>query len=104
VTNAVGAVNAVSPSGPSPIPGVQLLAATTPAIPPPPSTPPPAPGWPFGRDVFFAEVLQVIQSVAGVDHVASLELSGDGGSPSCGDLCVGPLQLVSPGTHQITVL
>ena len=103
VTNAAGAVNAVGPSGPTPIPGVQLLAATTPALPPPPSAPAPPPGWPFGRGVYFAEVLEVIQSVAGVDHVAALELSGDGGTPSCGDLCVGPLQLVAPGTHQITV-
>jgi hypothetical protein len=104
VTNAVGAVNAVSPSGPSPIPGVQLLAATAPAAVPPPSAPAPTPGWPFGRDVFFADVLRVIRSVPGVDHVASLELSGDGPAPTCGDLCVGPLQLASPGTHQITVL
>ena len=102
-TNAFGAVTAVGPSAATPIPGVQLLAATQPSVPQATPTPIPPPGWPFGRSVYRAEVLQVIQSVAGVDHVESLELSGDGAAPSCGNLCVGPLQLVAPGTHTITV-
>ncbi len=102
-TNTFGAVTAVGPSAATPIPGVQLLAATQPSVPQATPTPLPPPGWPFGRSVYRAEVLQVIQSVAGVDHVESLELSGDGAAPSCGNLCVGPLQLVAPGTHTITV-
>jgi len=103
-TNAFGAVQAVGPSAATPIPGVQLLAATQLSVPQATPTPTPPPGWPFGRSVYRAEVLQVIRSVAGVDHVESLELSGDGAAPTCGNLCVGPLQLVAPGTHSITIL
>jgi predicted phage baseplate assembly protein len=102
-TNAFGAVNAIGPSAATPIPGVQLLAATRPSLPQATPTPVPPPGWPFGRSVYRAEVLQVIQSVAGVDHVESLELSADGAVPTCGNLCVSPFQLVAPGTHTITV-
>jgi hypothetical protein len=103
-TNAFGAVTAIGPSRATPVPGVQLLAATLPSVPLPPLPPTPPPGWPFGRSVYAAEVLQIIQSVGGVDHVESLELSGGGGTPVCGNLCVAPLQLVVPGTHTITVL
>jgi hypothetical protein len=63
-----------------------------------------APGWPFGRDVYRAEVLQVIDGVAGVDYVLSLELSGDGNPPQCGNLCVGPTLLVTAGPHLIEVV
>src|SRR5262249_38502431 len=38
-------------------------------------------GWPFGRDVFRSEVLQVIDETAGVDHALSLELIGGDGAP-----------------------
>jgi hypothetical protein len=62
------------------------------------------PGWPFGRDVFRTEILQVIDGVAGVDHVLSMELSGDGGAPQCGNLCVGPTQLVTAGVLVIEVV
>jgi hypothetical protein len=95
------------PTGPasaSPAPGVTLLAATPtppPAIPPSPPTPP---GWPFGRDVYRSEILQVLDGVAGVDHVLRLDLIGNGSPPQCGNLCVGPLELVVAGTHTIEVL
>ena len=36
-------------------------------------------GWPFGRDVFRSEILQVIQAVPGVDHVTSLSLTSGSG-------------------------
>ncbi|MEU7000206.1 putative baseplate assembly protein [Nonomuraea sp. NPDC046570] len=58
-------------------------------------------GWPFGRDVYRAEVLGVLDGVPGVSHVASLELAADGGPPSCGDLCLGPISLVASGPHEI---
>ena len=35
-------------------------------------------GWPFGRDVYRSEVLQVIDGVQGVDCVSELALRGDG--------------------------
>ncbi|GJG89724.1 putative baseplate assembly protein [Gemmatimonadetes bacterium T265] len=59
-------------------------------------------GWPFGRDVFRSEVLQVVDDVAGVDHVLALTLRGDGGGATCGNLCVPPTWLVASGAHAIT--
>jgi Baseplate J-like protein len=60
-------------------------------------------GWPFGRDVVRSEVLQVVDGVAGVEHVLDLELVAPGGV-SCGTLCIGPLGLVDSGPHEIEVL
>ena len=61
-------------------------------------------GWPFGRDVFRSEVLQVIDETAGVDHVLSLELIPEGCAPSCGNLCLRPTWLVAAGQHEIEVV
>lgn len=61
-------------------------------------------GWPFGRDVYRAEILQVLGRVPGVDFVTNLTLVGDQSEPSCGNLCVAPTWLVTPGQHQIEVL
>lgn len=62
------------------------------------------PGWPFGRDVYQAEILQMIDGVAGVDYVISLELIPGEGEPQCGNLRVCPTWLVVPGDHEIEVL
>ena len=61
-------------------------------------------GWPFGRDVYRSEVLQVIDEAEGVDHVLSLELIANGGEPQCGNVCLGPTGLVAAGQHQIQVV
>ncbi len=61
-------------------------------------------GWPLGRDVYRAEVMQVIDETPGVDHVLSLELIAEGCAPSCGNVCLGPTWLVAPGPHDIEVL
>jgi hypothetical protein len=58
-------------------------------------------GWPFGRDVYRSEVFQVILAVPGVDCVTDLALVGDPAEPQCGNLCVPPTWLVTPGTHAI---
>ena len=58
-------------------------------------------GWPFGRDVYRSEVMDRIDRVAGVDHVLALELIADGGPPQCGNICVSPFTLTTPGDHQI---
>jgi hypothetical protein len=58
-------------------------------------------GWPFGRDVYRSEVLQVIGDVPGVVHVLSLELVADGCDPQCGNVCLSPSQLVAAGPHNI---
>ncbi|HYH47797.1 MAG TPA: putative baseplate assembly protein, partial [Thermoanaerobaculia bacterium] len=59
-------------------------------------------GWPFGRDVYRSEVLQVLDETPGVDHVLSLELVVDGVG-RCGNVCLGPTGLVAAGAHEITV-
>jgi hypothetical protein len=61
-------------------------------------------GWPFGRDVYRSEVMQTIDEIAGVDHVISLELIGEGCAPQCGNICVAPGWLVASGSHEIEVL
>jgi Baseplate J-like protein len=60
-------------------------------------------GWPFGRDVYRSEVLQVIDDAPGVAHVLSLELLEEGGCPTCGDICIGPTALVDAGDHEVDV-
>ncbi|HEY8550350.1 MAG TPA: putative baseplate assembly protein [Vicinamibacterales bacterium] len=62
-------------------------------------------GWPFGRDVYRSEVLQAIDEVPGVDHVLSLELLAGCAchGPVCGNVCVGPIGLVTSGRHEIAV-
>jgi predicted phage baseplate assembly protein len=61
-------------------------------------------GWPFGRDVFRSEVLQVIDETLGVDHVNSLELATGCGEPQCGNLCLAVNELVAAGKHTIEVV
>jgi Baseplate J-like protein len=60
-------------------------------------------GWPFGRDVYRAEIMKVIDAVPGVNYITSLSLLADGGQPQCGNVCLGPTWLVEAGAHQITV-
>ena len=59
-------------------------------------------GWPFGRDVYRSEVLQVIDETPGVDHVLSLELVVDG-EGRCSNVCLGATGLPAAGTHEIEV-
>lgn len=61
-------------------------------------------GWPFGRDVYRSEILQVIDETPGVDHVLSLELIAEGCPPQCGNLCLRPTWLVAAGRHEIEVV
>ena len=61
-------------------------------------------GWPFGRDVYRSEIMQVIDGTPGVDYVASLELVGPEGTPQCGNLCLQATWLVAAGPHKIEVL
>jgi len=60
-------------------------------------------GWPFGRDVYRAEIMKVIDAVPGVDYITSLALLDHEGHAQCGNVCLGPTWLVQAGTHQITV-
>jgi hypothetical protein len=61
-------------------------------------------GWPFGRDVYRSEIMQVIDEVVGVDHVFSLDLIAEGCDPQCGNVCLGPTSLVAVGQHEIEVI
>jgi hypothetical protein len=60
-------------------------------------------GWPFGRDVYRSEVLQVIDEVQGVDYVERLELTADGEEPRCGNIALCPTWLAAPGPHMVEV-
>jgi hypothetical protein len=62
-------------------------------------------GWPFGRDVYHTEIMQVINRVTGVDHIVSLSLMAGGScQPQCGNVCLAPTWLVEAGTHQIEIV
>jgi hypothetical protein len=60
-------------------------------------------GWPFGRSVYRAEILQLIASVPGVDHVNSMTMTAGSGTPQCGDITLCPTFLVASGPHRIQV-
>jgi hypothetical protein len=60
-------------------------------------------GWPFGRDIYHSEILQLIAEVAGVDHVDSMTMTADSGKPLCGDITLCPTFLPASGEHQIQV-
>jgi predicted phage baseplate assembly protein len=60
-------------------------------------------GWPFGRDVYRSEILQVIDAVPGVDYVLSLELFAGDDEASCGNVCIGPTFLAAPGNLEVEV-
>jgi hypothetical protein len=61
-------------------------------------------GWPFGRDVYRSELLQLIDSVPGVDHVLELSLSAGDDACQCGNIPLCPTWLVTPGRHRIEVI
>jgi hypothetical protein len=60
-------------------------------------------GWPFGRDVYRSEILQVVDQVRGVDHVLELSIEADGRESTCGNVCVPPTWLVTSGAHAVEV-
>ncbi len=64
---------------------------------------PVATGWPFGRDVYRSEVLQVLDETEGAAHVLTLELVDALGTAVCGNLCLPPCGLVDAGIHEIEV-
>jgi hypothetical protein len=61
-------------------------------------------GWPFGRNVYRTEILQLIDGVPGVDHVVSMSMIADSGPQQCGDIALCPMALVTSGQHQIEVI
>ena len=63
-------------------------------------------GWPFGRDVYFSELFQLLEGLPGVDHVDDLVLTGAGGvvvSPGEGGRAVPANGLVRAGAIVTTV-
>jgi len=61
-------------------------------------------GWPFGRDVFRSEVMQVIDDSEGVDYIQKLALATGCGEAQCGNLCLAPNELVAAGEHRIEIV
>jgi hypothetical protein len=61
-------------------------------------------GWPFGRDVYRSEVLEILDRTAGVDRVESLALVVEGCDGQCGNVCLPANGLVAVGAHLIEVV
>jgi predicted phage baseplate assembly protein len=62
-------------------------------------------GWPVGRAVYRSEVLALLDAINGVDYVAALTLTPDGGTPDhCGDISICADGLVLSGDHQIIAI
>ena len=61
-------------------------------------------GWPFGRDVYRSEVMQLVDETDGVDHVEDLALAASGEEPACGNLCIPPTALVVAGELDVGVV
>ncbi len=61
-------------------------------------------GWPFGRDVYRSEVLQVLDDTEGADHVLLLEFIRGDCDAVCGNVCLPPTGLVEAGRHEIEVV
>jgi predicted phage baseplate assembly protein len=61
-------------------------------------------GWPFGRDVYRFEVLQLFDETPGVNHVVELAFLDKQNQPLCGNVCLGRFGLVAAGKHTIEVL
>lgn len=61
-------------------------------------------GWPFGRDVYRSEVLQLFDETPGVDHVLELEFLDKQGRLLCGNVCLGRFGLVAAGKHSIEMV
>jgi predicted phage baseplate assembly protein len=58
-------------------------------------------GWPFGRDVYRPDLLGLVDRVPGVDSVEELTLAGGDEGVGCGNVCVGPAELVVSGPHSV---
>ncbi len=58
-------------------------------------------GWPFGRDVFRSEVLQLLDGIPGVDHVEALTLTAGDREPSCGNVALCPTWLTASGRQAV---
>jgi predicted phage baseplate assembly protein len=61
-------------------------------------------GWPFGRDVYRAELLEILDGTEGIDHVESLRLVANGCGGQCGNVCLPANGLVAVGRHAIEVV
>ncbi|MET9901705.1 hypothetical protein [Streptomyces sp. NPDC006446] len=55
-------------------------------------------GWPFGRTVYRSEVLQLLDTVAGVDRVDGLVLAREPAPGGCGSIRICRTELVLAGT------
>lgn len=64
-------------------------------------------GWPFGRPVYRSEIYELLESVPGVHCITALTLYADASEGAWekkeGDIIIGKLSLVYPGSHQIDI-
>jgi len=59
-------------------------------------------GWPFGRDVYLSDVAAVVEAIAGVDYISTLELTL-GGTPHGEVVQVPDDRIVVAGPLRVTL-
>jgi Baseplate J-like protein len=60
-------------------------------------------GWPFGRDLYRSEILELVDGVAGVDHVTELTLTSAGAESGCTNVCIPPAALPRASVATVVV-
>lgn len=60
-------------------------------------------GWPAGRNVYKSEVYQIVEGVAGVDHVIRADFTDGEGAAIVGDAEIHEWELVEVGSVNVTV-
>jgi hypothetical protein len=60
-------------------------------------------GWPFGRDLYRSEILELIDGVQGVDHVTELTLTSAGADERCANICIPPSALPRASAATVVV-
>ncbi len=61
-------------------------------------------GWPFGRDVYLSEVMEVLQKTGGVDYVKSLRFTAPAQAHDLDRVSLEPHYLVYSGKHSINMV
>jgi hypothetical protein len=60
-------------------------------------------GWPFGRDLYRSEILELVDGVPGVDHVIELTFTSAGADSGCANVCIPPAALPRASVATVVV-
>jgi predicted phage baseplate assembly protein len=61
-------------------------------------------GWPFGRGILKADLLDILAGLDGVRYVDGLGISAGAGAARCDNVALCPTELVASQTHHFTVV